>query len=65
MLASVAFCYTAIVSVVSMGVAAFFADTVHFIVLGHIVVLVLFVGGGRQICRMRLSCLLVLVLCVA
>lgn len=46
MLAFAAFLYTSVVSVVSMSVAAFFDDTVHLIVLGHIIVLFLFVGGG-------------------
>ena len=46
MLAWAAFFYTAIVSFVSMSIAAFFADTVHVIVVGYVIVLVLFVGGG-------------------
>jgi uncharacterized membrane protein YgaE (UPF0421/DUF939 family) len=46
MLAWAAFFYTALVSLVSMSIAAFFADTVHNIVIGYIIVLVLFVGGG-------------------
>ncbi|KAJ9635587.1 hypothetical protein H2204_005761 [Knufia peltigerae] len=46
LLASIAFLYTAVVSLLSMTVAAFFADTVHLIELGHAIVLVLFVGGG-------------------
>lgn len=46
LLASIAFLYTAVVSLLSMTVAAFFADTVDLIELGHAIVLVLFVGGG-------------------
>ncbi len=45
-LASSAFLYVAIVSFLSMTVAAFFADTVHLIEVGHAIVLVVFVGGG-------------------
>ncbi|KIW10116.1 hypothetical protein PV08_11076 [Exophiala spinifera] len=46
LLASIAFLYTAVVSLLSMTVAAFFADTVHLIELGHAIVLIFFVGGG-------------------
>lgn len=41
-----AFFYTTIVATVSMAIAAFFADTVHRIVIGQAIVLILFVGGG-------------------
>ena len=41
-----AFAYTAVVSVISMGIAVLFDDKLHFLVLGHAVVLVLFIGGG-------------------
>lgn len=46
MLAVAAFLYIAIVSFLSMGIAAFFADTVHLIEVGHAIVLVASVGGG-------------------
>ncbi|EXJ75508.1 uncharacterized protein A1O5_00014 [Cladophialophora psammophila CBS 110553] len=46
LLATSAFFYVAVVSLLSMTVAAFFADTVHLIELGHAIVLVIFVGGG-------------------
>ena len=42
----VAFFYTAIISVISMSVAAFFDDTVHMLVIGHIIVVILSVGGA-------------------
>ena len=45
-LAVSAFLYVALVSFLSMTVAVFFADTVHWIEVGHAIVLVLFVGGG-------------------
>ncbi|ETN40193.1 uncharacterized protein HMPREF1541_04469 [Cyphellophora europaea CBS 101466] len=41
-----AFAYTAVVSVVSMGIAVFFEDKVHLLTLGHALILVFFVGGG-------------------
>lgn len=46
LVASTAFLYTAVVSLLSMTVAAFFADTVHLIEVGHAIVLVVFVGGA-------------------
>ncbi|KEF61978.1 uncharacterized protein A1O9_03550 [Exophiala aquamarina CBS 119918] len=46
LVASTAFLYTALVSLLSMTVSAFFADTVHLIKIGHAIVLVVFVGGG-------------------
>ncbi|KIX10668.1 uncharacterized protein Z518_01752 [Rhinocladiella mackenziei CBS 650.93] len=45
-LATLAFLYTAVVSLLSMAVSVFFADTVHLIKLGHAIVLIVFVGGG-------------------
>lgn len=45
-LAFTAFLYTAFVSVVSMSVSVFFADVLDLIALGHVVVLIVFVGGG-------------------
>lgn len=42
----IAFFYTAIVSLISMSIAAFFSDTIHLIYIGYAIVLVLFVGGG-------------------
>jgi uncharacterized membrane protein YgaE (UPF0421/DUF939 family) len=45
-LATTAFLYVALVSFMSMSVAAFFADTVHLLEVGHAIVLVFFVGGG-------------------
>lgn len=46
LIASTAFLYTAVVSLLSMTVSAFFADTVHLIKVGHAIVLVVFVGGA-------------------
>ncbi|KIX94328.1 uncharacterized protein Z520_10038 [Fonsecaea multimorphosa CBS 102226] len=46
LLATSAFLYVAVVSLLSMTIAAFFADTVHLIEVGHAIVLVVFVGGG-------------------
>ena len=46
LLATSAFLYVAVVSFLSMSVAAFFADTVHMIEVGHAIVLILFIGGG-------------------
>ncbi|KAJ9500487.1 hypothetical protein H2202_004282 [Exophiala xenobiotica] len=46
LLAALAFLYTAVVALLSMSVAAFFADVVDLIELGHAIVLILFVGGG-------------------
>lgn len=46
LVASTAFLYTALVSLLSMTISAFFADTVHLIKLGYAIVLVVFVGGG-------------------
>lgn len=46
MFAFTAFFYTATVSLISMSTAAFFEDTVHQIVIGQVIVLVVFVGGG-------------------
>ncbi|KPI41649.1 uncharacterized protein AB675_9017 [Cyphellophora attinorum] len=41
-----AFAYTAVVSVISMGVAVLFDDKLHLLILGHVLILILFVGGG-------------------
>lgn len=46
LLASAAFLYTAVVSVVSMSVTVFFADVVHLIEIGYTLDLVIFIGGG-------------------
>lgn len=46
LLASTAFLYIAIVSLLSMSIAVFFADVVDLIELGHAIVLVVFLGGG-------------------
>ena len=45
-LASIAFLYTAFVSLVSMSVSVLFTDYLHSVALGHFLVLVLLVGGG-------------------
>lgn len=45
-LASVAFLYAAFISVTSMGLSRFFADTLDLRPLGHVIVLVVFCGGG-------------------
>ncbi|KAI1617412.1 Fusaric acid resistance protein-like-domain-containing protein [Exophiala viscosa] len=45
-LATTAFLYTAVISLLSMSVAAFFSDVVHLIELGHAIVLIVFLGGG-------------------
>lgn len=44
--ASVAFLYTAFVSIVSMSISVLFTDYLHLVAAGHAIVLVLFVGGG-------------------
>lgn len=41
-----AFLYAAFLSITSMAVTAFFADTAHQIVVGHVLVLIIFCGGG-------------------
>jgi uncharacterized membrane protein YccC len=41
-----AFLYTTVVSTVSMGIATFFTDTVEKSIIGQVIVLILFVGGG-------------------
>lgn len=46
LLAATAFLYIAVISLLSMSVTAFFADTVHLIEAGHAIVLVVFLGGG-------------------
>jgi len=46
LLATTAFLYTTLVSLLSMTVSVFFADAVHLIELGHAIVLIVFVGGG-------------------
>ncbi|EXJ80133.1 hypothetical protein A1O1_08275 [Capronia coronata CBS 617.96] len=45
-LAATAFLYIAMISLSSMSVTVFFADTVHLIALGHAIVLIVFLGGG-------------------
>ena len=44
--AAVAFAYSVFISFSSMGVSIFFGRTLGLIVLGHIVVLIVFCGGG-------------------
>lgn len=44
--AFVAFLYTAFVSIVSMSMSVLFTDQLHQPVVGHAIILVLFVGGG-------------------
>ena len=44
--AAVAFAYSVFISFSSMGVSIFFGRTLDLIVLGHIVVLIIFCGGG-------------------
>lgn len=45
-LAILAFLYAAFISFTSMGVSIFFGDTLDLLTLGHIIVLVVFCGGG-------------------
>ncbi|KAL8927385.1 MAG: hypothetical protein Q9172_001383 [Xanthocarpia lactea] len=45
-LAIVAFAYAAFVGVTSMGISIFFSRVVDLVVVGHIIVLVVFCGGG-------------------
>ena len=45
-LALVAFVYAAFISFTSMGVSMFFGQSLHMIVLGHIIVLITFCGGA-------------------
>ena len=45
-LALMAFVYATFISFTSMGVSMFFGQSLHMIVLGHIVVLIVFCGGG-------------------
>ncbi|KIV85073.1 hypothetical protein PV11_00808 [Exophiala sideris] len=49
LLAATAFLYTAVISLLSMSVAAFFSDVVHLIELGHAIVLIVFLGGGLSL----------------
>lgn len=44
--ALLAFCYSALLSITSMLVENFFQDTLHLVVVGHAVVLIVFCGGG-------------------
>lgn len=44
--AAVAFLYAAFVSLASMGVTVLFDDVIQKIILGHIIVLIVFCGGG-------------------
>ena len=44
--AIVAFLYAVFICFSSMGVSIFFDDTLHNIVLGHVLVLIIFCGGG-------------------
>ncbi|EXJ86329.1 hypothetical protein A1O3_03280 [Capronia epimyces CBS 606.96] len=46
LLAATAFLYTAVISLLSMSVTVFFANTVHLIEIGHAIVLIVFLGGG-------------------
>lgn len=46
LLAALAFIYAAVISFSSMAVSVFFGQQLHLIVLGHIIVLVFFCGGG-------------------
>ena len=45
-LAIVAFAYAAFVGITSMGISIFFSRVVDLVVVGHIIVLVVFCGGG-------------------
>lgn len=44
--ASVAFLYTAFVSIISMSISVLFTDYLHQVAIGHAIILLLFVGGG-------------------
>lgn len=44
--AVIAFLYAAVISFSSMGVSIFFGDGLHQLVLGHVLVLIFFCGGG-------------------
>ena len=46
LLALLAFVYAAFISFTSMGVSVFFGRTLDLIVVGHIIVLIVFCGGG-------------------
>ena len=43
---SIAWLYVALISFASMGVSIFFGRTLHLVPVGHMIVLVVFVGGG-------------------
>ena len=45
-LASVAFAYAAFIGFTSMGISIFFRQVVDLVIIGHIIVLVVFCGGG-------------------
>ncbi|PGH19061.1 hypothetical protein AJ79_00095 [Helicocarpus griseus UAMH5409] len=46
MYAFLAFIYAAFISVTSMGISVFFEDKLHLLPLGHVIVLLVFCGGG-------------------
>ncbi|KAL8670514.1 MAG: hypothetical protein Q9168_004948 [Polycauliona sp. 1 TL-2023] len=45
-LATIAFAYAAFIGVTSMGISIFFRQVVDLVIVGHIIVLVVFCGGG-------------------
>lgn len=46
LMAGIAFVYAAFISLTSMGVEIYFDQKLHFMILGHAVVLIVFCGGG-------------------
>ncbi|KAM5479076.1 hypothetical protein McanMca71_007104 [Microsporum canis] len=46
MLAIIAFCYAAFISITSMGVSVIFEDVFHLLPLGHAIIVIVFCGGG-------------------
>ncbi|KAF3896960.1 Actin cortical patch component [Trichophyton interdigitale] len=45
-LAFIAFCYAAFISITSMSVSVIFQDGLHMLPLGHVIILIVFCGGG-------------------
>ncbi|KAF3480307.1 uncharacterized protein GIQ15_05654 [Arthroderma uncinatum] len=46
MLAMIAFCYAAFITITSMSVSVLFEDVFHLLPLGHAIILIVFCGGG-------------------
>ncbi|EFQ98979.1 hypothetical protein MGYG_01989 [Nannizzia gypsea CBS 118893] len=45
-LAIIAFCYAAFISITSMSVSVLFENGLHLLPLGHVIILIVFCGGG-------------------